>query len=166
MKGVVLNLSKKVLLISVLFIASAIIGESQDENRYYNILCSADVFYEESITIDRQIPIFNRAFYYLMSKNNPTLFECLFRDAKTNEARIYALIGMRINGANKYKEFTSSINKVALLKINTGDLIFYTKAEEIIRQIENGNILLSLFRYINTNNWTITMPDEKPRNIW
>jgi hypothetical protein len=128
------------------------------EQYYFEILCDADVFYLDSLAENSVIPISNLAFYYFCKTKNVNAFKKLFLQAMHDEGRMYALVGLFLFDKKEYVKFKKEIDYTGMIKAISGDLRTGRVNKDFIESVENGNIFLSLFRFINTIHWTIKLP--------
>jgi hypothetical protein len=121
----------------------------------YEILCNAEIVQIVSMNETGKLFPNIKAFYFLLKEWSPLLFIDLYNNAKTNEGRIYALIGLYFcndiyNYNNKKKEIENQ-----LVYIASADVKMYMNTCELLVGLENGKLKELLFWNVDITTWEI-----------
>jgi hypothetical protein len=107
-----------------------------------------------------------REFYYLLRQQDSNVFIELYDRSKTNEGKMYAVIGLYLlEDVEEYSKFKNEMkNKTICLE--TGDVISSEKASYIFDLLEEGRLQRLLFWRIDTDTWEIIKNDGNRKKIF
>ncbi|MGG8095622.1 hypothetical protein PGO14_08490 [Klebsiella aerogenes] len=88
------------------------------------------------------------SFILVLSEKNPEKqFVDIFIKGKTNEAKIYALLGLFSLNREKYYTYMEQLNGDGIVLVQEGCLIFEVRVSDILVKIEDGSLLQKVMSY-------------------
>ena len=160
---------KRKILLFILFLITLELSANEftvNDERAFKMLCETTGFYElphgNSPELFKEI----KCFYYLFGKQSPELFLALFTHAKTNEGKLYALVGLYLTGDWKnYFALKQELENVSILLVS-GCVVGHEKVDSILFDLEAGYLEICLFWDVDITTWEMVQFDGSREKIF